>query len=263
MEVRMRAWLLFLACPGCFLGGGDPPPTARPDATSGGEPTVVVAATDGGEGGPGGTLSIRTTSMPSIEGLLGAFGGDGGKAGLGHLGPSGEEGKRGADGTVEVLEDAGWFFDRAAVPAESLISVGVAGQSDLLPESSGPTIAVDRLDIGPDATLALSRYPLVTVRELHVAAGGRLVLRDLGHAAIAADDADAFDEEGVAGGTVMIVAERLLVEGTLDARGNPGARAEPGGFGGQLLVRCEELFVGADGAILVDGGPGGAGLDEE
>jgi hypothetical protein len=257
----MTKWLPLLLCQGCFLWGDDEPPTPTEPPPSL-EPEVILAASAGGDGGPGGIVSIRVAQASSIDGVLSTDGGGRGEPGAALLGPDARPGVEGMDGTIEVLEDAGWSFDAAEVPPESLVSIGVVGQSDLLPSGDGAVIAVERLQIGPGAVLALSRHPLLVVGELRIAEGGTLIFRDGGSPSIGTD-AGELSGQGLAGGTMSLVAEHVLCDGTIDASGNDGAEARDGGFGGQLVIRAEEIDVGPNGAIRANGGHGGRGRDEE
>jgi hypothetical protein len=261
----MRAWLV--ACfaassTACIIpGGGGGGPDEEYSDTTGGDPqpsACIVAATPGGDGAPGGRLSIRSSRSPLIEGVLSASGGEPGKAGQHHLGPPAETSLAGDAGTVEVLEDAGYNFDRSSVPTGSLISIGVPGQSDVLPEGSAPFIAVERLELGDGAVLGLSRYPTIIALDLRIAAGAQLVLRDTGADLVSTDPTE-LAESSLAGGSVQIIARTVSIAGSLDASGNDGA---PGGFGGDLRLVTEELTVGPAGSILADGGSGTLGIDE-
>jgi hypothetical protein len=230
------------------------------------EPQCIVAATAGGDGGRGGLLSIHTASGVALDGTVRSGGGAAGEAGTASRGPLAHGGTAGDAGSTELLLDPDLTFDESLLSEAAIISVGVDGVDDVIAvggTDAAPLIAVERLELGPGATLGISRFPTIIARKLIIAEGARLVLRDAGSAVVAVGEEGSLGEPGLSGGAVTILAQEIAVDGTLDASGSSGASGGDGGDGGQLQIRAEVLKVGLTGAITVAGGSGGSGTDEQ
>ncbi len=229
--------------------------------------TCIAAASSGGDGGPGGLLGVRSVESATVSGTIRAVGGAAGSAGQSKYGPSAAAGDEGEQGLTELLIVSGYQFDDSQVAAGSHMSVGVAGVGNTLTvggSEAALTIAVERFEVGPNeqAVLGLSRVSTIIAEQFVISAGGHLVLRDRGDSAIVVGTGEALTDLGLNGGSTTILADEMVIEGTLDASGNTGQSGQVGGFGGHLIIQTRTLSVGPQGAILVDGGRGGDGADE-
>ncbi|MBW2454847.1 MAG: hypothetical protein JRI68_10065 [Deltaproteobacteria bacterium] len=268
----MNRWIalaaLGLLSPACLIpGSGEESDDQRTTSSSGDatDPLCVVAATAGGDGGPGGLLAVTSTKGMALDGVVESSGGEAGEAGEASLGPVAPPGGSGAAGTIELVQDTALSFDTSLVSAGAVITVGVENESDVITvggTGANPTIAVERLELGPGATLAISRYSTIIAQHLIIAPGARLVLRDGGEPLVSVGEGGTLDGPSLSGGTVTIIAQNVAIEGTLDASGSDGAEGSPGGMGGQLHIRTESLSLPSTGAISVTGGNGGPGIDE-
>jgi hypothetical protein len=268
----MKRWTALCLClfvPSCIIhddddGLHDPETTGgRP----GPSPECVVAASPGGAGGRGGVLSIRTTSAASILGVVSSNGGEPGVDGVAELGPLLEPASPGEPGLLEILDDPSYLFDDSVVPAGSMVTLGVAETPDTLAlggSEGAPAIVVERFELGNSAMLGLSRVPTIIATTLVIGEGATLLLRDNGMSELTVvQPGGVFETPGSAGGSVSIIARDIVVDGLLDASGGDGESKQAGGQGGHLMIRAETLTVGATGAIVVDGGSGGPGADEQ
>jgi hypothetical protein len=227
---------------------------------------VCTVASNGGNGGRGGLLSIRTTNPAVVEGSLATDGGRPGEAGVSAVGPEANVGTAGEAGSLELLEDPNFAFDLNWVQFEDWVAVGLTNSDDIIAvggSDANPTIAVGKLEVGPGATLALSRYPTIYAYEVIVHEGGRLILRDNGESLLAVGEGSALEEPGLNGGSVALYAADMIVEGTVEVSGSVGDAGDDGGLGGHLRIKSESLYIGANGAIVVTGGAGGDGSDEQ
>jgi len=268
----MNRWItlaaLCLLSPACLIPGShdeSDAPTATSSSGQPADPVCVVAASAGGDGGPGGLLAVTSATGMALDGVVESSGGMAGDAGKASLGPVAPPGSGGDAGTTELVQDGDLSFDTSLVQPGTVIAVGVEGESDVITvggTTASPTIAVERLELGPGATLTISRYPTIIAQQLVIAPGARLLLRDGGEPLVSIGDDGTLDGSGMNGGTVTIIAQNVTVEGTLDASGGDGAEGSPGGLGGQLLIRTESLSLPTSGRITVAGGDGGQGLDE-
>ncbi|MBN1946777.1 MAG: hypothetical protein JW797_13965 [Bradymonadales bacterium] len=236
----------------------------------------LVPATDGGDGGAGGALQIYYTNWSSemgpedLDDVLVLNGGLMGDGGQGMNGESGVAGLAGLDGSCEVLQSSNLLFDATDIEQDMVINVGVPGEIDTLSlvDTASPTvITVDSLHVGSQGSLVFTCDIRIRARELIVDAGGTLAFRqrDGQDCLIGLGGAQPpiLGQPGLAGGLALVDTELLDLAGTLDLSGNDGATGEKGGEGGSLVILAEEIQIRSGAQILMRGGRGGDGLDEQ
>lgn len=213
----------------------------------------------GGKGGDGGRIELRyrTLEGTDVHDLLAALQADGGRAGApGFPPPDPIPVNDGKPGKVELEQDPDLVVTLppdVAPDDELLVSSGnIYLKTKTI--DAGP-LRVRRVEIAPGATLRLSGGWVIEADEVTVHPGASIVISDLGDRT-----ENVFGNTvGSKGGTLVLRARRLELDGAIIAAGLPGEPTQPGQPGGILKLELEQLRLGSEAAIDVGGGDGGAG----
>ena len=255
----------------CFLIGCvvSVPPDEGSTWTYEDEPQICVA-TDGTNGGDAGTIDLRFGPGWPEHSTIQVSAGAGGVGGVGASG-AGAPGDPGAPGAVLMTEDPDATCDLDDLDPDWAFEVDVDGDQTHFTwyTRSGDLslIEADRFVIGTGVDLVFHGDLTVRAREFVIEPGASLTVRagdGIGLSAPGLAIGDVPEWWDADGGSLVVDAERVVLEGDIDVSGLDAIdlpTMSDGGSGGSILMTTKE-FVWIDGAMRANGGQGEDGVDE-